>query len=196
MLDNSRVVTQARPEAQQAQIYQGWYAPAVGAVTQPAMAIMNTILGGAGLSSRLHTELREKQGLAYAVHSQYIPMRLSGQFLVYIGTSPENIEKAREGFAIQISRLQQETITLDELRYAKGRLRGSYVLAHETTSQRCLDMAISHSNGLAPDYSEQFLRLIEGVTVAEVQAAAQHIVSPSVTAIVASEEVIAGIVSK
>lgn len=195
LIEENQLVTRARPDAQQAQIYQGWYAPTVGSATQAATAVMNTILGGAGLSSRLHTELREKQGLAYAVHSQYVPMRLAGQFLIYIGTSPENIDRAREGFAAQIARLQHEPITLEELRFAKGRLRGSYVLAHETTSQRCLDMAISQANGFAPDYSEQFLRRVEQVTVADVQSAAQQIVAPSVTAIVASEEVIAGIVS-
>jgi zinc protease len=183
--DDDIVVTQARQDAQQAQVYQGWYAPSAGTPEQAPMTVMNTILGGAGLSSRLFSELRDKQGLAYTVRSQYAPMRQTGQFLVSIGTSPENIARARAGFAEQITRMQQEPITLEELQNAKGRLRGSYVLSHETTSQYCLDLAISHISGLGPDYGEQLLQRIAGVTVADVQAMAQRIVPPSVTAIVA-----------
>lgn len=185
---DSCVVTQARKDAQQAQIYQGWYAPAIGTVEQAAMMTMNTILGAAGLSSRLFTELRDKQGLAYSVRSQYVPMRQTGEFIVSIGTSPENIERARNGFSEQILRMQAEPITQEELDGAKGRMRGTWVLAHETTCQYCLDMAISHIHGLGPDYSRQLLQNIEEVTVSEVQTAAQKITPPSVTAIVAREE--------
>jgi len=183
-----RLVTQPRPDAQQAQIYQGWLAPAVGSTEQAAMAVMNTILGSSGLSSRLFSELRDKQGLAYSVHSQYVPMRQVGDFIVSIGTSPENIAKARNGFAEQITRMQNEPVTLSELEQAKGKLRGTFVLSHETNRQRCMDMAINQLNGLGPEYSAQLLERIEGVTTDEVLAAAQRIAPPSVTAIVARED--------
>jgi predicted Zn-dependent peptidase len=71
-----------------------------------------------------------------------------------------------------------------------GRLRGTNVLAHETTSQQCLDMAINHINGLSPNESELFINRLEQVTIADVQAAAQAIIPPCVTAIVANEEII------
>jgi len=187
-----RVVTQARANAQQAQVLRGWYAPPVGSEQQAAMTVMNLILGGAGLSSRLFTELRDKQGLAYSVRSQYVTMRLTGEFVVAIGTSPENIARARQGFTEQIARMQQESITSEELDFAHGRLGGSFVLGHETNSQYCLDMAVSQINGLPPDYSEQLTRRTQEVTISEVQAAAQSITSPSVTAIVAREEALPG----
>lgn len=187
-LRESQFVTQARPDAQQAQVYQGWYAPAIGSELQAALLVMNSLLGGAGLSSRLFTELRDKQGLAYSVRSQYMPMRQAGEFVVSIGTSPENIARVRSGFTEQITRLQQEPITLDELQHAKGRAQGVYVLTHETTSQLSLDQAISHLYGLGPDYSERLLQRIMAVTVADVQTAAQLLTPPSVTAIVARED--------
>lgn len=187
-LEHDQIVTQAKQDAQQAQVYQGWYAPQTGAEEQAPMIVMNTLLGGAGLSSRLFTELRDKQGLAYSVRSQYVPMRQVGEFLVSIGTSPENIDKARRGFTEQITRLQNEPITIDELQHAKGRSQGVWILGHETTSQQCLDMAIYHIYGMGPGYSEELLQRIMGVTIADVQAAAQRITSPSVTAIVARED--------
>jgi len=183
-----RFVTRARANAQQAQVLRGWYAPPTGSDTQASMTVMNLILGGAGLSSRLFTELRDKQGLAYSVRSQYLTMRLAGEFVVSIGTSPANIARARQGFAEQIDRMRQEPITPDELEFARGRLSGVFVLGHETNSQYCLDMAISQINDLPPDFSERLLHCMQEVTISDVQAAAQTIVSPSVTAIVASED--------
>ncbi len=187
-LAEDRIVTETRPDANQAQIYQGWYAPRLGAPEQAATTVMNTVLGAAGLSSRLFTELRDKQGLAYSVRSQYQPMGQTGEFLISIGTSPENVTRARVGFTEQLARIQQEPITLEELQNTKGRMRGSYVLSHETTRQQCLDLVIGQINGLGPDYSEKLLQQIEQVTIADVQAAAQAITPPSVTAIVARED--------
>jgi len=187
-LEGDRVVTRAHPNAQQAQVLRGWYAPPLGAEEQAAMTVMNTILGGGGLSSRLFVELRDRQGLAYSVRSQYITMRLTGEFVVAIGTSPENIARARLGFAEQIARLQQEPITPDELDFAHGWLAGAFVLGQETNSQYCLDMAINHINGLSPDYSERLQRRTREVTIPDVQVVAQSITPPSVTAIVARED--------
>lgn len=149
---------------------------------------MNTIFGAGGLSSRLFTELRDRQGLAYSVRSQYMPFRQIGEFVISIGTSPDNIARARQGFTDQLTRIQQEAITHEELQFAKGRLAGSFVLSHETTSQQCLDLSLNHINGLPPDYGTQLLHAVEGVVPDDVQAAAQLIAGPSVTAIVAPEE--------
>jgi zinc protease len=155
---------------------------------QETINALNYILSSSALTSRIGIELRDKQGLAYSVRSQYLPMRQAGEFIVAIGTSPENIARAQQGFAAQITRIQQEPVSLEELQQAKGRVTGLYTLSHETTSQRCLDMAISHINGLGPDYSDQLLQRMQGVTVADVQAIAQRITTPSVTAIVARAE--------
>jgi len=187
-LERDLVVTRPRADAQQAQIYQGWYSAPLGSPAQPALAVMNTVLGAGGLSSRLFVELRDKQGLAYSVRSSYTPLRLTGEFIISIGTSPENIARARAGFTEQLTRLQQEPITQEELLFAKGKLAGTFILAHETTTQHCLDMAISQINGMGADYSERLLERMQAVTIADVQAAAQSIVSPSVTAIVARED--------
>jgi len=185
-----RLVVRPRANAQQAQVLRGWYAPPIGAEAQAAWTVMNTILGAGGLSSRLFVELRDKQGLAYAVRSQYATMRLCGEFLVAIGTSPENMQRVQQGFAEQIARMQNEPITPAELDFARGRLQGSFELGHETNGQYCLDMAVNTINGQSPDYSEQLLRRTQDVTIAQVQTAAQQVTGPSVTAIVAREEVL------
>jgi predicted Zn-dependent peptidase len=193
LLTTDQTVSAARPDAQQAQVMQGWYAPPQGDDRQAALVVMNTILGGGGLSNRLFVNLRDKQGLAYSVYSRYQPMRQAGEFFVSIGTSPENIARARQGFAAEIARMQQEPVSSDELENAKGRLRGGYILNHETTADYCLEIAVNHINGLGVDFSERMMARVDAVTVDDVQAAAQLIQPPSVTSIVAREEALRGL---
>ena len=164
------IVTEARADAHQAQVYQGWYAPRLGAPEQAATAVMNTILGGAGLSSRLFTELRDKQGLAYSVRSAYVAMGQAGELQLAIGTSPGNIGRALLGFTEQLHRIREEPVSIEELQAAKGRLNGTFVMSHETNRQRCVDLAINHILGLGPDYSEVLLQRTTAVTVPDVQA--------------------------
>ena len=187
------IVTEARADAHQAQVYQGWYAPRLGAPEQAATAVMNTILGGAGLSSRLFTELRDKQGLAYSVRSAYVAMGQAGELQLAIGTSPGNIGRALLGFTEQLHRIREEPVSIEELQAAKGRLNGTFVMSHETNRQRCVDLAINHILGLGPDYSEVLLQRTTAVTVPDVQAAAQHIAPPAVTAIVAGADALAAL---
>lgn len=187
-ISSDRLVTQAKNDAQQAQIQQAWAAPPLGDKQQAALTVMNTIFGSAGLSSRLFTELRDKQGLAYTVRSQYAGMKQCGLFSISIGTSPGNITKARTGFIEQLTRLQQEPVSDEELANAKGRLRGTMILGQETTSQICQEMAMNHINGLGVEYSQQLLVEIDAVSSDDVQRVAQLFESPSITAIVAPEE--------
>ena len=67
--------------------------------------MLNTVLGGAGLSSRLFIEIRDKQGLAYNVRSQIESSRYFGLMNLYVGTEPKNRQKVIDGFAVEINKL-------------------------------------------------------------------------------------------
>ncbi|MDH7568824.1 MAG: pitrilysin family protein [Armatimonadota bacterium] len=185
-------VTEAKSEANQAQIYQGWYTPGHAHPDRAPLAVLNTLLGAGGLSSRLFVELRDKRGLAYAVRSGFSTFSEVGLFSFYIGTSPDNIRRAIEGFAEQVARVQEEAIPEEEVEHAKGHLRGEFVLGHETNTQRCTDFAVHHALGLGYDFSTRFLEEIAAVTPADVQRVARTYLSPPpVTAVVATGEALA-----
>jgi predicted Zn-dependent peptidase len=134
--------------------------------------ILNTVLGG-GMSSRLFQNIREKQGLAYAVYSELSLFSDTGCFTVYAGTAAETAKQVISSVMEELRLLKDELISEDELRRAKDHLKGSLMLGMESTP--------SHMSNLARQelYFENFMTLddmlenMENVKRDEVQAVAQ-----------------------
>src|SRR5581483_4286932 len=89
-----------------------------------ACYVLNTLLGG-GMSSRLFQNIRERQGLAYAVFSELNPYRDTGCLSIYAGTSIESARKVVESIMNEFRQLKEEVISDEELRRAKDHLKGS-----------------------------------------------------------------------
>ncbi len=102
--------------------------------------VLNTILGG-GMSSRLFQNIRERQGLAYAVYSELSPYSDTGCLSVYAGTSLESARRVVESVLREFSDLKQQTVPAEELRRAKDHLKGSLMLSLESTSSRMSNLA-------------------------------------------------------
>ncbi len=137
-----------------------------------ASYVLNTMLGG-GMSSRLFQNIRERQGLAYAVFSDLNPYRDTGCMSIYAGTSIEAARKVVDSILREFTLLKEERIATEELRRAKDHLKGSLMLSLESTSSRMSNLARQEM------YFEQFYTLdelgerIEAVTADEVQAIAR-----------------------
>jgi len=147
-----------------------------------ATAVLNTILGG-GMSSRLFQNIREKQGLAYAVYSELSPYRDSGLLSIYAGTARESAEKLVRSVAAEFRSLKEQPVSEEELRRAKDHLKGSLLLSLESTSSRMSNLARQEM------YFGRFFTLdeigasIEQVARDEVQGLAQEFFRPEQIAI-------------
>ncbi len=134
--------------------------------------VLNTLLGG-GMSSRLFQNIRERQGLAYAVFSELNPYRDTGCLSIYAGTSVESVRKVIESILKEFLQLKHERITEEELRRAKDHLKGSLMLSLESTSSRMSNLARQEM------YFHRFFTLdelaesIEQVTADDVQRIAR-----------------------
>ena len=102
--------------------------------------LLNTVLGG-GMSSRLFQNIREKQGLAYAVFSELNPYRDTGCLSVYAGTSAEAALKVVELIMKEFRDLKANAVPPEELRRAKDHLKGSLMLSLESTTARMSNLA-------------------------------------------------------
>src|SRR5207249_10201554 len=102
--------------------------------------ILNTLLGG-GMSSRLFQNIRERQGLAYAVFSELNPYRDTGCLSIYAGTSAEAAAKVVESVIEEFRRLKNDRIPEDELRRAKDQLKGNLMLSLESSTSRMSNLA-------------------------------------------------------
>lgn len=134
--------------------------------------VLNTILGG-GMSSRLFQNIRERQGLAYAVFSELNPYSDTGCLSVYAGTSLESAKLVVESVLKEFTDLKQNPAPDEELRRAKDHLKGSLMLSLESTSSRMSNLARQEMHFHRFFSLDELAESIELVTAEDVQRVAQ-----------------------
>jgi predicted Zn-dependent peptidase len=136
-------------------------------------SLLSTLLGG-GMSSRLFQEVREKRGLVYAIYSFAQPYRDGGLFGIYAGTGEKEVAELVPVVTEELAKVQAE-VSEEELRRAKAQLKASVLMALESTSSRCEQIArqLQVHGRIIP--TEETVSRIAAVTVADVQAAARRL---------------------
>ncbi|HXS96996.1 MAG TPA: pitrilysin family protein [Candidatus Limnocylindrales bacterium] len=142
-----------------------------------ACYVLNTLLGG-GMSSRLFQNIRERQGLAYAVFSELSPYRDTGCLSIYAGTSVESARKVVESIVNEFRQLKQNQVGDEELRRAKDHLKGSLMLSLESTASRMSNLARQEMYFARFFTLDELVESIESVTAADVQRIAQTFFDP------------------
>lgn len=163
-LDSAKRVDVIKEDANQAQIYQGWLVPNFESEDYPVLAVINTILGASGLSSRLFLELRDKKGLAYTVRTSCESHLKSAIFSIYIATEPKNIDVSLAGFKEEIDKIKEELVSEEELTNAKNNIIGKQQFITETNSQQSTALAYYGIMGLGFDYQAKIIDKIKKVT--------------------------------
>src|SRR5262249_46696116 len=100
-----------------------------------AAFIVNHILGGETLSSRLYKEVREERGLAYSVYSALVPLDHASLFMSSTATRADRTGQTLDVLVEQISRLAAAGPTEEELEKTKSYLKGSYALRFDTSTK-------------------------------------------------------------
>ncbi|MGQ9694749.1 MAG: M16 family metallopeptidase [Thermodesulfobacteriota bacterium] len=100
---------------------------------RPAFEIINALLG-TGAHSRLYQEIREENALAYLVGSIYYPLADTGIWATYAGTEPKNIKKVKSIFEYHLKKIQEESLSPEELTAVKNFLCGRTVMRLENNS--------------------------------------------------------------
>jgi predicted Zn-dependent peptidase len=134
--------------------------------------IMNTLLGGS-MSSRLFQNIRERQGLAYAVFSELNPYRDTGCLSVYAGTSTESARKVVELIIGEFRSMKESTVSDEELRRAKDYTKGSLMLGLESTGSRMANLARQEMYFGRFFSLDELIRSVERVTAADIQKIAR-----------------------
>lgn len=138
-----------------------------------AMLLINTIMG-AGVSSRLFQEIRERRGLAYSVYSFASSYLDSGMFGVYVGTGRKTCSEVIEIVKGELAGFR-DTVTDEELARAKKQLNGNITLALESTSGRMNSIArqeIYYGRYYSPS---EIIEAINGVQLSEVRSLAERL---------------------
>ena len=120
------------------------------------------------MSSRLFKDLREDQGLAYQLGSGYSPNVLRGSFMLYIGTNPATLEKSKEGLFNEIKRLKTEYVSDKELKDAKEKLLGNYIIGLETNLDKAENIGWYEASTRGYEFKDKYIDLINSVTDADI----------------------------
>ena len=139
--------------------------------------VLNTLLGG-GMSSRLFQNIRERQGLAYAVFSELNLYRDSGCLMVYAGTSTESARQVVASVLGEFRNLTDAPVPPEELRRAKDHLKGSLMLGLESTSSRMANLARQELFFGRFFSMDELMASIEEVSAEQVQQVARDFFDP------------------
>ena len=161
------------------------------------LELLNTILGG-NPSSRLFTDLRENQKLAYHVRSNYEINNDIGVLTLKIGTTTDNketgeqsfdnVQKSIEGFNKHIQKMKTEKVTEEELNNAKLSLKNSILNSNHSPFGRTISLMQGLDSPYGITRENQILEEIEKITADDIYNAANYIFSGKPTySIIATE---------
>ncbi len=139
-----------------------------------AAYVVNHILGG-GSSSRLYKEVREKRGLAYSVYESLVWMDHAALFVGNTGTRADRAGETVDAIEKEIRRIAEDGPTQKELDEAKSYLKGSQMLALDTSSKLASAMLQYQLDRLPIDYIEKRNALVDAVTLDDAKKAAQRL---------------------
>jgi zinc protease len=122
---------------------------------------------------RLFLELRDRQGLAYAVSAFASEGVDPGVFGVYFACDPSHVERAVAGVLAELTRLRNEPVAASELEQARKYLLGSYEISLQTNTAQGDELAFNELYGLGIDGGDRYREALGRVTPAAVQAAAR-----------------------
>src|SRR5216684_7204753 len=169
----SRINMRNKKALEQVQICVGVPSHPIAHENRHASYILNTLLGG-GMSSRLFQNIRERQGLAYAIYSDLSPYRDTGCLSVYAGTSRESAGKVVQSVVSEFRKLKAEPVPEEELRRSKDQLKGSLMLSLESSTARMSNLARQEMYFDRFYTLDELIEKIESVTAEELQGLANE----------------------
>jgi len=140
-----------------------------------AVDLLSIILGE-GMSSRLFTEIREQQGLAYDIHSYADHFADSGAVVIYAGVDPGRVDSALRAIIDQVSKLKEQ-ITEAELSKAKEIAKGRLLLSLESSRNVAAWLGAQELLINRILTADEVISLVEAVTIEDLKRVAQQLLT-------------------
>jgi predicted Zn-dependent peptidase len=146
---------------------------------RPGMFLLNNILGGQGMNSRLNMSLREKKGLAYNIESIYNPYCDTGAFSIYFGTDSQHLEKSIKVALSELNILRTKKLGIIQLSKAKNQIKGYFARGYEYHESLMLGLGKSLLVFNKIDTLEEICKKIDNLTSLELLGIANDIFDQS-----------------
>ena len=132
-----------------------------------ALYLLNNILGGPGMNSRLNVALRERSGLVYNVEANLTSYTDTGVFCIYFGTEHDHVERCIRLVKKELKRLCDKPLTSTQLNAAKKQIIGQIGVARDNAENTALGMAKTFLHYGEMDDPKKLFQRIEALTAKE-----------------------------
>lgn len=139
--------------------------------------LLNSILGGGSMNSRLNTALREKNGLVYNVESNLALYTDTGLFSIYFAGDPKNREKCLKLINKELTRVMETELTPMQLATAKRQWKGQLGIALENNENSTLSMAKNYLHFNTYSGIEEIFHKIDSITPAQIKEKSNELFS-------------------
>ena len=138
-----------------------------------AMVLLNNILGGPGMNSRLNLGIRERYGFTYQIESHYSPYSDTGLFNIYLASDSDKVEKSIKLVKKELQKLREKKLGPQQIKKAKQQLIGQIAIAQESDVNLMLALGKSLLLYNKVDTFEEVKNKIESISAAELQETAK-----------------------
>lgn len=142
------------------------------------LMVLNNLLGGMGMSSRLNLQIREKYGIAYTIESNYSPYMDTGIFSIYFGTDEEKAQRALLLVHKELKRLREQKLGLTQLQQAKKKFVGQIALGEENRMGVLITMAKNLLDYNKVNSLEEVVEKVNAVTALQLLEIANEVFDP------------------
>ena len=156
----------------QAHVLMGCRAYDINHPRRMALYLLNNILGGPGMNSRLNLSLRERHGLVYTVDSSMVCYGDTGLWTVYFGCDPGDVGTCRRLVRRQLDRLMAKPLSRTQLNTAKLQIKGQIAIACDNRENFAIDFGKSFLHKGTEKDLEALFRQIDAVTAEDIQQVA------------------------
>ena len=162
-------------------------APAYSALDEKRknLALLNNLLGGPPMNTRLGMEIREKRGIAYTIESSFHPYTDTGWLNIYFGTSNKNLNKTIRLVHKELRRFREQRLGERQLSMAKKQLCGLVAMAAENNASMMLSNAKSLMLYDTIDTLEATYEKIHSITADDLLETANELLTPDKISVLA-----------
>lgn len=173
--ENAGTVITRQKDTHQAHVMIGCRAYEINHPHRIALYLLNNIIGGPGLNSRLNLSLRERHALVYTVDSTMVCYGDTGMWAVYFGCDQKDVRKCCKLVRHQLDNLMEKPLSKTQLQAAKEQIKGQIAIACDNRENYALDFGKSFlHNGKEKDI-EVLYEQIDAVEAADIQQVANEL---------------------
>lgn len=152
----------------------GGSAPTLFDTQKTAFTLLNNIVGGPALNSRLNVAVREKQGFCYTIESQYVPFTDAGLFYIYAGVDSGAADRSTELILAELRRLRDVPLSPQQLRAVQRQLIGQMAINNDLALNEMQSIGKAFLNFERVDTLDDMSRDILAVTADDIQMVARQ----------------------